>query len=90
MVEALRDAHAAEGRRTWHPTLHRGTDSELCLLYEAVMPVGIGRNESCVTTLTAMMSTRREVRRRKKKLIARGGDAQDPWSRGPLSIDAIR
>ena len=70
--------------------LDRGTDSELCLLYEAVMPVGIGRNESCVTTLTAMMSTRREVRRRKKKLIARGGDAQDPWSRGPLSIDAIR
>ena len=74
VVEALRDAHAAEGRYTWHPTLHRGTESELCLLFEALMPVDSAswtagddrpparsvHNESCATTLAAIVSARRE------------------------------
>ena len=74
VVEALRDAHAAEGRHAWHPTLHRGTDSEFCLLFEALMPVDSAswtagddrlparsvHNESCATTLAAIVSARRE------------------------------
>ena len=82
VVEALRDAHAAEGRHAWHPTLHRSTDSEFCLLFEALMPVDSASWTAGDDRLPARSvhneSVRRRSRQRSPRSCRRGGSARQP------------